>query len=113
MLVLDVLALVAILVSGVLDVDLEALGVIAYGILACSVPLFLFAVPSLLVLARWGTSPCDRYVFGLWGCSLSRDTSRVRFHVRGAGLRGALARLALAPGSSVAAVDSGGATPQV
>ncbi|QDE92055.1 hypothetical protein BHS06_25460 [Myxococcus xanthus] len=65
---------------------------------------FFIGVLSFLGLLRWGASWCDWWVFGLWGFSLSRDTSRVRLRVRDAGLRHDIARLARTSGTGVAAV---------
>ncbi|WIG96740.1 hypothetical protein [Myxococcus sp. SDU36] len=69
---------------------------------------FIVAVSSFVVLRRWGDSLCDWWIFGLWGFSLSRDTSRVRLRVRDPGLRHDIAGLARSPGTGVAAVDAEG-----
>ena len=69
---------------------------------------FIVAMSSFVVLLRWGDSLCDRWSFGLWGFSLSRDTSRVRLRVRDPGLRHDIAGLARSPGTGVAAVDAEG-----
>ncbi len=71
---------------------------------------FIVAVSSFLGLIRWGDALFDRWLFGLWGFSLSRDTSRVRLRVRDPGLRHDIAGLAQTPGKGVAAVDVEGTT---